>query len=90
MPIFDAGRNQGNLQAAQAAREIALAQYEKAVQSAFREVADALAGRATFSEQLRAQQAQASAEAVRLRLGPRALSPRAARPRCTSPRPAAP
>jgi multidrug efflux system outer membrane protein len=68
VPIFDAGRNQGNLQAAQAAREIALAQYERAVQSAFREVADALAGRATFGEQLRAQQAQATAESVRLRL----------------------
>ncbi|WP_395700220.1 efflux transporter outer membrane subunit [Aquabacterium sp.] len=68
LPIFDAGRNQGNLQAAQAGRDIALAQYEKAIQSAFREVADALAGRATFGEQLRAQQAQAAAEEVRTRL----------------------
>jgi outer membrane protein, multidrug efflux system len=68
LPIFDAGRNQGNLQAAQAARDIALAQYEKAIQSAFREVADALAGRATFGEQLRAQQAQAAAEEVRTKL----------------------
>jgi multidrug efflux system outer membrane protein len=67
-PVFDAGRNQGNLQAAQAARDIALAQYEKAIQSAFREVADALAGRATFGEQLRAQQAQAAAEEVRAKL----------------------
>jgi multidrug efflux system outer membrane protein len=68
LPIFDAGRNQGNLQAAQAARDGALAQYEKAIQTAFREVADALAGRATFGEQLRAQQAQAAAEDVRTRL----------------------
>lgn len=67
-PLFDAGRNQGNLDAAKAARDVALAQYEKAIQTAFREVADALAGRATFGEQLRAQQAQATAEDVRARL----------------------
>ena len=41
--------------------DIALANYEKAIQIAFREVADALAGRATLAEQLRAQQAQARA-----------------------------
>jgi multidrug efflux system outer membrane protein len=68
LPIFDAGRNQANLDAAQVNRDIATAQYEKAVQSAFREVADALAGRATRSEQLRAQQAQAAAEQVRTKL----------------------
>jgi len=68
LPIFDAGRNQANLDAAQVNRDIATAQYEKAVQSAFREVADALAGRATLGEQLRAQQAQAAAEQVRTKL----------------------
>lgn len=68
LPIFDAGRNQAGLEAAQASRDSAIAQYEKAIQVAFREVADALAGRATYGEQLRAQQAQADAEAVRLRL----------------------
>jgi len=68
LPIFDAGRNQAGLDGAQAARAVALAQYEKAIQSAFREVADALAGRATLGEQLRAQQAQATAEAERFRL----------------------
>jgi NodT family efflux transporter outer membrane factor (OMF) lipoprotein len=67
-PLFDAGRNRANLAAAQAAREIALAQYEKTVQSAFREVADALAGRSTLARQLEAQQAQADAEARRLQL----------------------
>jgi len=67
-PLFDAGRNRSNLQASEAARDIAVAQYEKSVQSAFRDVADALAGRATFGEQLRAQQAQADAEGVRFRL----------------------
>lgn len=68
LPIFDAGRNRANLDAAKAGREIALAQYEKAVQSAFREVADALAGRATLAEQLRAQEAQAAAEERRMKL----------------------
>lgn len=68
LPIFDAGRNQAGLASAKAGREIAVAQYEKAIQSAFREVADALAGRATLGEQLRAQQAQATAEAERFRL----------------------
>lgn len=68
VPIFDAGRNQANLDAAQVGRDIAIAQYERVVQSAFREVADALAGRATLGEQLRAQQAQAQSEAVRARL----------------------
>jgi NodT family efflux transporter outer membrane factor (OMF) lipoprotein len=67
-PLFDAGRNQANLEAAQAARAIAVAQYEKAIQTAFREVADALAARATLGEQLAAQQAQAAAETRRLAL----------------------
>jgi multidrug efflux system outer membrane protein len=66
--IFDAGRNQANLDIARASRDIAQAQYERAIQSAFREVADALAGRATLGEQLRAQAAQAEAESVRVRL----------------------
>jgi multidrug efflux system outer membrane protein len=68
LPIFDAGRNQAGLASAQAGREIAVAQYEKTIQIAFREVADALAGRATLGEQLRAQQTQATAEAERFRL----------------------
>ncbi|NMM79959.1 multidrug transporter [Acidovorax sp. SRB_14] len=68
LPIFDAGRNQAGLDSARAGRQIALAQYEKAIQSAFREVADALAGRATLGEQVLAQQAQADAEADRFRL----------------------
>jgi multidrug efflux system outer membrane protein len=67
-PIFDAGRNQANLRASEIGRDIALAQYERAIQSAFREVADALAGRATLGEQLRAQQAQLKAEQDRYRL----------------------
>jgi multidrug efflux system outer membrane protein len=68
VPIFDAGRNRGNLDFAQASRDVAIAQYEKSVQTAFREVSDALASRATFGEQLRAQKALADAEAIRFRL----------------------
>jgi multidrug efflux system outer membrane protein len=68
LPIFDAGRNRANLDASNAARDIAVAQYEKAIQTAFREVADALAGSATLGDQLTAQQVQATAEAERFRL----------------------
>ncbi|MES2296779.1 MAG: efflux transporter outer membrane subunit [Pseudomonadota bacterium] len=65
MPLFDFGRNSANLAGAKAAREVALAQYEKAIQAAFREVSDALAGQATYGEQLRAQRAVAAAEGER-------------------------
>jgi len=66
--LFDSGRNSANARIAEAGRDIALAQYDKAVQSAFREVADALAGRATLVEQSRALQEQAAADSARLRL----------------------
>ena len=68
LPIFDASRNQAGLDSAQAGRDIALAQYERAIQSAFREVADALAGRETLVRQLEAQQALSAADARRLEL----------------------
>ena len=68
LPIFDAGRNQAGLESAQAGRAIAVAQYEKAIQTAFREVADALAGQATLTDQLNAQKAQSDAETKRLKL----------------------
>ena len=68
LPIFDAGRTRNNLRVSEAQRDIATAQYEKAVQSAFRDVADALAGRATLVEQLAAQQAQTEAETARFKL----------------------
>ena len=68
MPLFDAGRNQANLENAQTTRSIAVAQYEKAVQTAFREVSDALAGRATLGEQAQAQSLQVEAETARLQL----------------------
>ena len=67
-PIFDAGRNRANLEVAQVNRDITVAQYERSIQVAFREVADALAGRATLGEQLRAQAAQVNALAITYRL----------------------
>jgi len=67
-PLFDAGRNRANLEQARAQRDIALAQYEKAVQTGFREVADGLAGRATLAEQRSALTAQVAAETRRLAL----------------------
>lgn len=68
LPIFDYGRNKATLGSANAGRDIAVAQYERAIQSAFRDVADALAGQATYGEQLRAQRAVADAEAERFKL----------------------
>ena len=68
LPLFDAGRNRAGLDSAKVSRDIAIAQYEKAIQGAFREVADALAGRDTLNQQLSAQQTQTDAETQRLRL----------------------
>jgi outer membrane protein, multidrug efflux system len=56
LPIFDGGSNKANLTVAEVDRDIAVAQYEKAIQTAFREVADALAQRGTIDDQLAAQQ----------------------------------
>jgi multidrug efflux system outer membrane protein len=56
LTIFDAGANSGNLAFAWAQRELFLAQYEQTIQTAFREVADALARQGTLRDQLAAQQ----------------------------------
>ncbi len=63
LPIFDAGTNLANLRVAKADREIYLAQYEKAIQTAFKEVADALAQKGTVGDQLTAQQSLVDATA---------------------------
>jgi len=68
LPIFDGGSNSANLKAAQASRGIFLAQYEKAIQNAFREVADALADRGTLDAQLAAQKSLVDATALNLKL----------------------
>ncbi|RYY96399.1 MAG: efflux transporter outer membrane subunit, partial [Comamonadaceae bacterium] len=62
LPIFDAGRNRAGLASANAQRDIAVAQYERSIQSAFREISDALAGRVTLLDQLQAQANVAEAE----------------------------
>ena len=55
MPIFAGGANIANLAASKTSRDIALAQYEGAIQSAFRDVADQLATRSTIDDRLAAQ-----------------------------------
>ncbi len=68
VPIFAGGANVANLQATKLARDTAVAQYEKAIQTAFREVADALVARGTLDEQLAAQQSLVTASAAAYRL----------------------
>jgi multidrug efflux system outer membrane protein len=68
LPIFDAGANQANLDIATVSRDINVAQYEKAIQTAFREVSDALAQRSTLGRQLEAQQSLVEATADSLQL----------------------
>lgn len=55
LPIFDGGRLRASVDVANANQRIAVAQYEKTVQTAFKEVADALADRAQWGERLGAQ-----------------------------------
>ncbi|MCL2830001.1 MAG: efflux transporter outer membrane subunit [Betaproteobacteria bacterium] len=68
MPLFDAGANTARLEAARADEKIAVANYEKAIQIAFREVADALADYGTIDERLAAQRSleEATSESYRL------------------------
>lgn len=67
-PLFDAGRNSANLDLANARKVIAVAEYEKTIQQAFREVADLLSARDKLAGQLAAQQANAKAQKQLLRL----------------------
>ncbi len=62
LPIFDGGRRRGNLTVARARENIAVANYEVTVQEAFREVADALAGRRFLAEQVAAQERATQAQ----------------------------
>jgi len=66
--IFDFGRNAANLRYAKASRDAALATYERAIQTAFREVADALAERGTINEQVAARADRVTAAATAYRL----------------------
>lgn len=68
LPIFDAGRNRAVLDLAEVRRDLAVANYEKIIQTAFREVSDALSARNWLDEQLRISQATLGAQAERARL----------------------
>jgi outer membrane protein, multidrug efflux system len=68
LPIFDTGARLALLKVAEVDRDIAVAQYEKAIQTAFREVADALAQRGTIDEQMAAQESLITATGKRYTL----------------------
>jgi multidrug efflux system outer membrane protein len=68
IPIFDGGANRANLDIAQISRDINVAQYEKSIQTAFREVSDALIERETLVRRLHAQEALTDATAQSYRL----------------------
>ncbi|MFP3249528.1 MAG: efflux transporter outer membrane subunit, partial [Paraburkholderia sp.] len=68
LPIFAGGENKANLDLAHVQKNIQVATYEKAIQTAFREVADGLAARGTYDEQIAALQRDTFAEQRRLDL----------------------
>ncbi|ATC23777.1 efflux transporter outer membrane subunit [Caulobacter vibrioides] len=68
LPIFAGGANVANLNISKADRDIAVATYEKTMQTAFREVSDALSVRATVADRLTAQERLAAAAADSTRL----------------------
>jgi len=65
-PLFDSGRTAGNVDLAEARKNIAVAEYEKTLQQAFREVADLLTARERYAEQMQALDAAATAQGERL------------------------
>ena len=68
MPIFDAGASRANIRRTVAEREAAAAAYQRSIQTAFREVGDALARQGTATDELRARQAQEASAADNYRL----------------------
>lgn len=68
LPLFTGGKNLGNLHTSQAQRDAAVAAYENAIQSAFRDVADALASAGGTVEQLSAQAALVAAAGQTVKL----------------------
>jgi multidrug efflux system outer membrane protein len=68
LPIFDFGRNRSNLELAEVRRNLAVTDYERTIQTAFREVADALVARGTLEEQVEAQRLVRVAQLDRLNL----------------------
>ena len=68
LPIFAGGRNLAGLDLAHIEKNIAIAQYEATIQTAFREVSDALSARGSYVEQRQAQEALVAADAEAYRL----------------------
>jgi multidrug efflux system outer membrane protein len=68
VPIFAGGANIANLDLAKVQKNVQIAQYEKTIQTAFREVADALAARGTLRQQIEAQHALVDAAGASYRL----------------------
>jgi multidrug efflux system outer membrane protein len=68
LPIFTGGQNRANLDLAHIEKNVAIAQYELVIQTAFREVSDTLSARGTYIDQRRAQEALVAADADAYRL----------------------
>ena len=68
LPIFTGGQNRANLDLAHIEKNVSVAQYELTIQTAFREVSDALSARETYLDQCNAQQALVAADADAYRL----------------------
>jgi multidrug efflux system outer membrane protein len=68
VPLFTGGRNRANLDLAHIEKNMAVARYELTIQTAFREVSDALNARETYRDQRNSQQALAAADAEAYRL----------------------
>ena len=68
LPIFDAGKNRADLDAANVSTRIEVANYEKAIQTAFREVSDALAGNMTYAAEIKERVAQSETQRRRFAL----------------------
>jgi multidrug efflux system outer membrane protein len=68
LPIFEGGTNIANLDLAQVQKRIEIANYEKAIQTAFREVADGLAARGTFDDQIKSLERFVNSQSRRLEL----------------------
>jgi multidrug efflux system outer membrane protein len=68
LPIFDGGRNEANLDLAHVRKDLAVAEYEKVIQSAFREVSDAIAAKETLQRETAARQSLVKTSEMRLQL----------------------
>lgn len=68
LPVFDAGRGSAGVDLAEARKQIAVAEYEKVIQQAFREVADLLVEKELLETQFRSQDQVSKIQAERLRL----------------------